>query len=105
MLYKNTMRMLSTSTGFFTVHRDNGALANSTTWFEQNSSTRHWSVYTSGNAAYHIYPHFWQMYDEPNTTSQVTYQFKFNAVTSGNLYGVYRGASIKVEDTKDEFYP
>ena len=99
-LYKNNNADASTGAGFFTVHRDNGALANSTTWFEQNSSTRHWSVYTSGNAAYHIYPHFWQMYDEPNTTSQVTYQFKMAAVTSGNLFGVYRGASIKVEELK-----
>ena len=99
-LYKNNNADGSTGAGFFTVHRNDGALANSTTWFEQNSSTRHWSVYTSGNAAYHIYPHFWQMYDEPNTTSQVTYQFKIAAVTSGNLFGVYRGASIKVEELK-----
>ena len=100
-LYKNNTGDSSAGAGLFVIHRDNSTTAHHTTFFEQgtNAADGHYSIYTSGNAAYHIYPHFWQMYDDPNTTSQVTYQFKIKSAAGGDI-GYYRGASIKVEELK-----
>ena len=100
-LYKNNTGDGSNGAGFFVVHRDNSTTAHHTSFFEQgsNAANGHYTIYTSGNAAYHIYPHFWQMYDDPNTTSQVTYQFKIKSATGGNI-GYYRGTSIRVQELK-----
>ena len=100
-LYKNNTGDSSAGAGLFVIHRDNSTTAHHATFFEQgtNAADGHYSIYTSGNAAYHIYPHFWQMYDDPNTTSQVTYQFKIKSAAGGNI-GYYRGTSIKVEELK-----
>ena len=100
-LYKNNSSDGSNGAGFFVVHRDNSTTSHHTSFFEQgsNAADGHYTIYTSGNSAYHIYPHFWQMYDDPNTTSQVTYQFKIRSALGGNI-GYYRGTSIKVQELK-----